>query len=330
MPAQRAGGHHHLDVELAALLEALGFEELPLLRQHREPAAQLLLDVLHRLVQRRPGRHIVAVRINLDPLQRPRRLPRQRIKLRDLVDLLPEEGNLPRPILLVHRPHIQRVPLHPESSPSKRLVIPLVLQRHQIRRHLPRINRLPLADVKRHRRISLDATNAVNTAHGSDNNHIIPLQNRPRSRVAHAIDRFVDGAFLLDVGVAPGNVGLGHVVVVVAHEILDGVVGEKALELAIELGGQRLVVREDQRGALHRLDHLRHRERLARAGDAEQHLVQLVVLHALHEIGDRAGLVAGGLIAGRDAELAAAFELVPVAFRPVAIRFCCCLQASYC
>ena len=56
--------------------------------------------------------------------------------------------------------------------------------------------------------------------------------------------------FLLDVGVGARHVGLGLVVVVVGDEVLDRVVGEEALELAVELGGQRLVGREDQRRAL--------------------------------------------------------------------------------
>ena len=56
--------------------------------------------------------------------------------------------------------------------------------------------------------------------------------------------------FFLDVGVGARDVGLGLVVVVVGDEVLDRVVGEEALELAVELGGERLVGREDERGAL--------------------------------------------------------------------------------
>ena len=93
--------------------------------------------------------------------------------------------------------------------------------------------------------------------------------------------------FLLDVGVGARHVGFGLVVVVVADEVLDRVVGEEALELAVELGGQRLVGGEDQRRALGLLDDLRHGEGLARAGDAEQHLVALAVRDAVDELGDR-------------------------------------------
>jgi hypothetical protein len=55
-------------------------------------------------------------------------------------------------------------------------------------------------------------------------------------------------AFLLDEGVGARHVGLGLVVVVIGDEILDRVVREEVLELGIELGGQRLVRRQDDGG----------------------------------------------------------------------------------
>ena len=52
------------------------------------------------------------------------------------------------------------------------------------------------------------------------------------------------------IGVGARDVGLGLVVVVVGDEVLDRVVGEEVLELAVELGGERLVGGEDEGGAL--------------------------------------------------------------------------------
>ena len=93
-----------------------------------------------------------------------------------------------------------------------------------------------------------------------------------------------------------GNVGLGLVIIVVADEIFDGVLREERLEFVIELRGERLVVREDDRGAIELLDHLGHREGLARAGDAEQHLVAVAVGQAADELRDGLRLVAAGLV----------------------------------
>ena len=114
--------------------------------------------------------------------------------------------------------------------------------------------------------------------------------------MAHAVDLFVDVGFFFDVGVGARDVRFRLVIVVVADEILDRVVREEGLELAIELSGERLVGREDEGRALHLLDDLRHREGFARAGDAEQDLVLLVLLQTVDEFGDGGGLVTGGLV----------------------------------
>ena len=89
--------------------------------------------------------------------------------------------------------------------------------------------------------------------------------------------------------------GLGLVVVVVGDKVLHRVFGEKLLELRAQLRGEGLVVRQHERGALDFFDDARHREGLARAGHAEQHLLVEPQLHALRELFDGLGLVARGL-----------------------------------
>ena len=124
-----------------------------------------------------------------------------------------------------------------------------------------------------------------------------------------SICSLIDG-FFLDVGVGARHVGFGLVVVVVGDEVLDRVVGEEALELAVELGGERLVRRQDQCRALRRLDDLRHREGLAGAGDAEQHLVAFVLPDAFDQFGDGVRLVALRLVLRDDLERDAAFAFL--------------------
>ena len=135
--------------------------------------------------------------------------------------------------------------------------------------------------------------------------------------MAHPVDGLVDGGFLLDIEVGAGHVGLRLVIVVIGDEILDRIVREEGFELAIELGGERLVGGEDQGRALGRLDDLGHGEGLAGAGRAEQDLVALAGLDALDEFGDRRALVARRLIFGMHLEPLATFQLDPVAVRPV-------------
>ena len=109
--------------------------------------------------------------------------------------------------------------------------------------------------------------------------------------------------FFFNEEVAGGDVGFGLVVVVVGDEVLDGVVGEEGLELVVELGGEGLVVREDEGGALQLFDDFGHGEGLAGAGDAEEDLVFFAGVDAGDEFGDRSGLVALGLVGGGELEV---------------------------
>ena len=105
---------------------------------------------------------------------------------------------------------------------------------------------------------------------------------------------------LLDVGVGAGQVRLGLVVVEVADVVLDGVVREELAELRVQLGSQRLVVRQDQGGLLMRLDRLGDRECLAGSGRAQQRLMAQAFGQAFAQFIDRLGLVAGGLEVGNE------------------------------
>ena len=101
----------------------------------------------------------------------------------------------------------------------------------------------------------------------------------------------------------PGQVRLRLVVVEVADEVLDGVVREELPELAVELGGQRLVVGQDQRRPLVLLDGPRDRRRLARARGAQQRLVLHALAEAVGEALDGGRLVARGLEIGDEPEV---------------------------
>src|ERR1019366_10351321 len=115
---------------------------------------------------------------------------------------------------------------------------------------------------------------------------VAALEERAGGGEAELVELLVDRGFLLDEEVAGGDVGLGLVVVVVGDEVLDGVVGEEMLELVVELGGEGLVVREDERGTLHGFDDLRHGEGLAGTGDAEQDLILLAGGEPGYKLGD--------------------------------------------
>jgi hypothetical protein len=134
---------------------------------------------------------------------------------------------------------------------------------------------------------------AVDAAHRRDDDDVpVPAQERAGGPQAEPVDLVVDGGVLLDVGVGDRHVGLRLVVVVVRDEELDPVLREEALELGVELGGERLVVRHHEGRPAVLRDDVRDREGLAAPGDPEEGLVAVAALDPLAELADRLGLVA--------------------------------------
>ena len=212
-------------------------------------------------------------------------------------------------VLEVGREDLDRVAAHAERAADEVHVAALVLLGDEIGEQRALVE--PVADLhlEGHGGVGLDRADTVDAGHRGDDDDVVALQQRARRRVAHAVDLLVDRGFLLDKGVGARDVGLRLVVVVVGDEILDRVVREELLELGIELRGERLVGREDQRRALRLLDHLGHGEGLAGAGDAEQHLGAVVLADAGDEIADGGRLVAGRLEIGDHPDRLAAFGL---------------------
>ena len=266
---------HHLEVEPRPLLEPLGLEELllrlELLEPHRRarPRSTPAAALPHLL-----GRHVVRLRVEVEAREPLEDLARQEVEAGDLLDLVAEELH-PHARVLVRRVDLEDVAAHAERPAVEVEVRPLVLRLDEPLQ----VPRQPVAraglELDRHLAERLGAPEAVDARDRGHDQDVAPLEERGRRRDPQLVDLVVDLGFLLDVGVRLRDVGLGLVVVVVGDEVLDPVLREEPLELLVELRGERLVVREDERGAVERLDDLRHRERLPRAGDAEEDLVLL-------------------------------------------------------
>lgn len=71
--------------------------------------------------------------------------------------------------------------------------------------------------------------------------------------------------------------------------------GEESLHFRVKLVSQCLVVTENERGLSHPLNHISHREGLARASHTQQNLRWHTILHALSQLLDSLRLVARGL-----------------------------------
>ena len=230
--------------------QPLALEQLALLRQQLEPLLELLADGLDRAPHGLVGRRVVrrredhrAVHLALDAAA-------QRIDLGHRLDLVAAPLDADRGVGLVGREHLDGVAAHAERAAVEVDVVALVLHLDQPAQHAVAVDRGPDVDLAGHRRVGLARADAVDARHRGDDDHVAPRQQRERRRVAHPIDLLVDDRVLLDERVGRRDVGLGLVVVVVADEVVDRVVGEQLLELAVELRREDLVVRDDQRRPL--------------------------------------------------------------------------------
>ena len=88
------------------------------------------------------------------------------------------------------------------------------------------------------------------------------------------------------------NIRFGLEIVVIAYEVFHRIVREERLEFLVELGSERLVVRQDERRLAYVLDDIRHRESLAGTRDAKQRLELFTVLETFGQFLDGLRLVA--------------------------------------
>ena len=213
-------------------------------------------------------------------------LARQGVDRGDALDLVAEQLDADG-VLLVGRVHLDGVAPHPELAPHQVGVVALVLHVDQPAQDGPLVLLGAPLHVQDPVGVLLGRAQAVDAADRGHHDGVPAGQQGRGGRVAQPVDLVVDRAVLLDVGVARREVRLGLVVVVVADEVLDPVVGEELAHLVGQLGGQRLVGGDDERRPLDRLDGPGHGGALAAAGDAEQGLEPVAPPDALGQLGDR-------------------------------------------
>ena len=228
-------------------------------------------------------------------------LSRQRVEPADPLDgvappLDPIAG------LLVAREDLERVALDTEGATRAAHVVPLVLDVDEpLHRELERelgaphgSQELPL--------VLLGGAEPVDARDAGHDQDVATGKQRGGGRVPQPLDLVVHRRVLLDVRVRLRDVGLGLVVVVIAHEVLDRVVGEDLPELVGELRAERLVGRDHQGRTLDPFDQVGDRERLPGPGGPEERDLLLPRLDALDQLFDGVRLVPGRTELGGDLE----------------------------
>ncbi len=283
----------HLQVEAGALLQALRLDQLTVGHQLLEALGEFELDGLHRCEHLVARRHIVAAGVDRETQYLLLDAPGQWIEQLQRLDLVVEQLDPYRQLAVFGRKNVDRVAAHTELSARKIFFVALVLHAYQLGNHVALAHLVAAAQCHHHLVVGLGLADAVDRRHRGDDHNVAPLEHALGTRQAHLLDVLVDRRVFLDEQIALRHIGLGLVVVVVADEILDRIAREELAELAVQLGGQRLVGRKDDGRAPESGYDIGHREGLARTGDTEQGLEYLAVTDAFDQLVDRLGLVAG-------------------------------------
>ena len=312
-PAAYACRFKHFQIEICALFQPLRFEQFALTHQLIKPHTQLFFDPDHSLLHGRARGHIVAVGIDPHPFKRISARPCQRVKLNNGLQLFAKKAQTPSPVVQMRRPNLQTVSTHPKSAALEGLVVAAILLGYEIGNDLALVIAIATVQILGHRPIGFNRSYAIDTGDRRHDNDVITLQQSAGRRVTHPVNLLVDLAFLLNIGVRAGHIGLWLVIVVIADEIFHGIIGEKPFEFAIKLGREGFVWRKNNRRALGVLYDPRHGEGLARARGPEQNLIGLSRGDPLHQLFDGGGLVACCGELGFKSKGLAPFHLFPVA-----------------
>ena len=261
----------HLDVEPGPRRESLGLQQFPLRFQLLQPRLQFPLDLANRGADAVLRHHEVTGRIEVGLILLRHHLAARGVRDRDRLDAVAPEFHAGGEFV-VGRPDVDGVAPHPAFPPFERHVVPLVLDRHEFLEQAVAGQRHAGCQTDDHRPVVLRRAEPVDARHAGHHDHVPAADQGARRGEPETVDLLVDRGILLDEDVPLRNVGLGLVVVVVADEVVDGVVGEEVAKLGVELRGQRLVVGEHERRAADLGDHVGHRERLSGTGHAHQHL----------------------------------------------------------
>ena len=322
-PAREAELLQHLHVVLGPLADPVGLEHPVLGFELRDLLLELRPDLVDRPLDRRPRRHVLGRRPDHEVVELRVDLASERVEVRDLLDLVAEEGDAVRR-LLVRGLHLHHVALHAEAPAPEDRVVPDVLALDQLPEDVVAILLLPHFQDQHALAPLLGRAEPVDAGDRRDHDDVAAGQERGRGREPQPGDVVVLRRVLLDVEVGLRDVGLGLVVVVVGDEVLDRVLGEELPELVAELRGERLVVRDDERRALDLLDRPRHRRRLPGPGRAEQGLKAVACADRGRDLVDRARLVAGGRVQVCRSELAHRLSVAVRLLERALSRICRC------
>ena len=284
---------HHFQIEHGALLQPLRLHELARTVQVQKTRSQFGPDLLHRRLHPLLGSDVVGGGINRQAQHLAHHLAGERVEQTQAFDLIVEQLDPHGFTLGFRRKNVDDVAAYAISPLVQVGLVSRVLHVGQAAQQFSLFQPITARHVQDHAEIRLGIAEAVNRRDRRHDDGIGPLEQRLGRRQAHLFDVFVDGCILLDEGVGRRHVCFGLVIVVIRNEVFHRVLRKERLELAVQLGRQRLVVRQHERRPLHLLNHVGDGKRLSRSRDAQQGLMSQAAGESIDELLDGLRLIAG-------------------------------------
>ena len=301
-PCAEAHFFHHLEVELGAHFQALRFEEFALRLELGEASVEFGADCAEgapEFVLRGDelfgGENGQAGDGFID-------VAGQRIEEADAVDIVAEEFHADGFLVHVGRVDLDDVATDAEFAAAEGDVIAGVEEVDEASKEGFAREVGACREREEHLLVVFRRGETVDARHAGHDEDVAAGEQGAGGGEAEALDLLVDRGIFFDVGVGARDVGLRLVVVEVADEIFDRIVGEELFEFRVKLRSEGFVVRDDQRGAVEVADDVGRGEGFARARDAEQRLVAVTRLERTGELFNSRPLVAARCVGGGEAE----------------------------
>ena len=291
----------HFEIVFGAHAKSLGFEEFSPVFEVFEAVGEFGFDVAGGAVHAFRGGHIVGGREDADGVGLTDDVTGEWVDVVEGVDFVAEEFN-PDGGFFVGGDDVDGVAFHPEGAAGESDVVALVLDIDEEPEEMIPVDFVTNVQEDGAIQVGLGVAEPVDAGHGAHNHNIPAGEEAGGGAVAEPFHIIVDGGVFFYVGVGLGNVGFRLVVVVVADEVFDRVIGEELAEFVGELGGQGFIGRHDEGGALDLFDEPGRGGGLTGAGGPEENDVAFAPVDALSEFGNGSGLVAGGLVVADDFE----------------------------
>ena len=291
-----AGLLHHLDIELCALSDALGFKKLITALKIKDLLFHLSLDGIACLPHAFGRNDVEGSRVDCLITELCFYISGERVDRSHAVDLVTEEFNSYSILIIVGRDDFKCVPLHPERTAVEIHLISLILHIDEFTDELIAVFGHTGANGGHHICKILRSTDAIDARDGCNNDDIAALAQGRQSGQTQLVNLVIDGGVLGNVGVRRWHIRLRLVIIIVGNEVLDGILREEFLEFTVELGRQSLIVRYDQRGLLELGDYVRHRKSLAGTRDTEERLGLVSFSESFDKLADGLGLVTGRFV----------------------------------